>query len=405
MQSKSREPAPVPADDFVPLCVPNIGGREWEYVKDCLDTGWVSSVGSYVERLERTFAGWVGADHAVATGSGTAALHVAMLLAGVQPGDEVVVPSLTFIAPANVVRYVGAWPTFVDVDPNHWQLDVTELAAFLREDCRRVLGELRNRHTDRRVVAVQAVDILGHPCDLDAIHGLAREYGLGIVEDATESLGAEYRGRRLGRGTRLTCFSFNGNKVITTGGGGMLVTDDEALARRARYLTTQAKDDPMEFVHREVGYNYRLSNVQAAMGCAQLERLEEFVERKRQVASRYSQELSDIPGITPMREAPWARASYWLFSVLVDAAQCRLDSRSLMRRLEEARIETRPLWQPLHRSPAHRGSFARACPVAEQLNRQALSLPSSTSLTPEQQARVISTVRQLIPAPVPNPAR
>ena len=399
-----REPGAVPPEDYVPLSVPNIAGREWQYVKECLDTGWVSSVGSYVSRFERDFAAWIGVDHAVATSSGTAALHIALLLAGVEPDDEVVVPALTFIAPANAVRYVGAWPSFVDADPEFWQLNPLEVARFLSEDCRRVHGVLRNRHSGRRVAAILPVDILGHPCDLDAIRALAREHGVAVVEDATESLGARYRGKLLGRANRLTCFSFNGNKLITTGGGGMLVTDDAGLAQRARYLTTQAKDDPVEFVHRSVGYNYRLTNVQAAIGCAQLELVEQFLERKRQIAARYSQELEEVPGVTPMHEATWARASYWLYTILVDAERGR-DSRSLMRSLEDARVQGRPLWQPLHRSPAHRASFARPCPVAEQLNRQALSLPSSTSLTSEQQARVIAEVRRFIAAPVPNRAQ
>ena len=393
MQSKVSEPGDAPPAGFISLCVPNIGGNERAYVEECLDTGWLSAAGPFVERFERQFAATLGVTHAVATASGTAALHTALLVAGVRPGDEVVLPSLSFIAPANTVRYVGAWPTFVDVDPHYWQLDPSELRAFLRDDCTVRQRELHNRHTGRRVVAVMPVDILGHPCDLQGIKEIAEEYGLAIVEDATESLGALYRHRPLGQWSRLTCFSFNGNKLMTTGGGGMVVTDDPELAQRALYLTTQAKDDPLEFVHREIGYNYRLTSVQAAVGCAQLEQLPAFVAAKRHIAAQYAQALGGLPGIRPMREAPWATASYWMYTILVDPEHSGTDSRSLLKALAARDIQTRPLWQPLHLSPAHRESFARPCPTAGWLNQVALSLPCSTGLTEEQQRRVIAAVR------------
>jgi len=381
------------ATGFIPLCIPNIGVTERAYVQECLEAGWVSSAGPFVERFEREFAETLGVSHAVAMASGTAALHTALLLAGVQPGDEVILPSLSFIAPANAVRYVRAWPTFLDVDPHYWQLDPAELRAFLRDDCTRSGGVLRNRRTGRRVVAVLPVDILGHPCDLPAINKIVEEYGLALVEDATESLGALCGGRPLGQRSRLTCFSFNGNKLMTTGSGGMVVTDDPQLARRARYLSTQAKDDALEFVHQEIGYNYRLTSVQAALGCAQLERLEAFVAAKRRIAARYAEGLRELPGIHLMKEAPWATACYWMYTILVDPERCPTDSRSLLQELAARNIETRPLWQPLHRSPAHHQSFARACPVADRLNRLALSLPCSTGLTEEDQRRVIAAVR------------
>ena len=394
---ESPPPGHVP-HVYVPLSVPNIGATERAYVDECLRTGWVSTAGPFVERFEREFAGALGVGHAVTTASGTAALHTALLLAGVQPEDEVVVPSLTFIAPANAVRYVGAWPTFVDVDQDYWQLDPHELRAFLRDDCTASGGQLRNRHTGRRVVAVLPVDILGHPCDLPALKEIAEQYGLAMIEDATESLGALCGGRPLGQWSRLTCFSFNGNKVMTTGGGGMLVTDDPDLAQRARYLTTQAKDDPVEFVHHEIGYNYRLTSVQAALGCAQLERLSGFVADKRRIAALYDEAFRDVPGIQPMKEAPWATASYWMYTILVDPDSCRTDSRSLLQALAACNIQTRPLWQPLHLSAAHRGSFARPCPTASRLNRLALSLPCSTGLTEQEQRRVIAAVRHEIMA-------
>lgn len=394
MRSDTREPGAPPTAGMIPLAVPNIGGREWAYVKDCLDTGWVSSVGDYVTRFETELASHVGAKHGVAVSSGTAALHLALQLAGIRPDEEVVVPSLTFIAPANAVRYVGAWPAFVDVDAAFWQLDPVQLEAFLREDCTRDAGGLRNRRTGRRVSAVLPVDTLGHPCDLEPIMRLAREFGLAVVEDACESLGAHYRGRPLGQWSPITCFSFNGNKTITTGGGGMIVTDDPDLARKGRYFATQAKDDPVEYVHGAVGYNYRLTNVQAAIGCAQLENLDTFVDRKRAIAERYIESLEAVPGITPMNEAPWVRSAFWMFTVLIEEARYGMDSRRLLQALDGYGVQTRPLWQPLHRSPAHTKSFARPCPVAERLSRDALSLPSSTDLTEQQQEAVIEAVRR-----------
>lgn len=397
--NKTREPGAPVAAGMIPLSVPNIGGREWEYVKECLDTGWVSSVGPFVERFEREFAEAVGAPHAVAVASGTAALHVALQLAGVGPDEEVILPALTFIAPANAVRYLRAWPVFLDVDPDIWQLDAGAVRRFLSADCRRNAdGSVWNRHTGRRVRGILPVDILGHPADLDALHGLAEEHGLVLVEDATESLGARYRGQPVGSRSMLTGFSFNGNKLLTTGGGGMLVTRDLELARKARYLTTQAKDDAVEFVHGAVGYNYRLTNVQAAIGCAQLERLAEFVATKRRIAETYATAWREIPGITAQGEAPWARSALWLYTVRVDRARYGRGSRELMAALDSDGIQTRPLWQPLHRSPAHQGSWSGDCPVTDRLHAEALSLPCSTGLAAAELSRVIESVRRHLAA-------
>ena len=390
--STSGEPGAPPADGFIPLCVPEIRGNEWKYVKECLDTNWVSSVGSFVDRFERDLAARVGAQHAVAVVNGTAALHVALLVAGVRPDDEVLVSTLTFIAPANAIRYVGAWPVFVDAEPDYWQMDPQKAVDFLERGCRWANGELRNRVTQRRVTAIIPVHILGHPVDMDPILAVARKYGLSVIEDATESLGAQYKGRCAGRIGDIGCFSFNGNKLITTGGGGMLVTDNAAWAQRAKYLTTQAKDNPVEFVHGAIGFNYRLTNVQAAMGCAQLELIDEYIAAKRRIAATYAEALHAVPGLTPLCEAPWAFSIYWMSGVLVDERQYGMESRDLLRRLEAAKIQARPLWQPGHLSPVHRGAPATDCTVAEQLQQQALSLPSSVGLTESQQLRVLRAV-------------
>lgn len=384
--------ATVPAGSFIPLSIPEIRGREWDYIKDCLDTGWVSSVGSYVDRFEKDIAARTGRRYAVATVNGTAALHMALVVAGVQPDDEVITSSVSFIAPANAIRHVGAWPVFMDADPLYWQMDPEKLASFLSEECLYRDGVLYNKQTGRRIRAVLPVHVLGHPLD-NAIMETALAYGLTVVEDACEALGAQYSdGRPAGSNGDIACFSFNGNKLITTGGGGILATDNEAWASRARSLTTQAKSDPLEYIHEEVGYNYRLTNVLAALGVAQLEQLDEYIAAKRHTAAIYAQRLSTIPGISPMVEAPWAFSTFWMFTVLLDAVEYGEDSRELMQRLRRTSIETRPLWQPLHLSPAHAGSQSYHCDVSERLYRDGLSLPCSVGLTEEQQTRVIAAL-------------
>lgn len=388
----SFEPGAAVATGMIPLCVPELRGNEWRYVKECLDTGWVSSVGPFVEQLEKSVAAHVGAAHGVAMSTGTAALHIALLAAGVKPDDEVLVSDLTFIAPANAIRYANAWPVLIDAEPVYWQMDVARAIDFLETQCKGTNGELINKATGRRVSAIVPVHILGHPVDLDPLIEVAKKYKLAIVEDATESLGSEYRGRKVGNLGQIGCFSFNGNKIITTGGGGMLVTNDASLAAKAKYLSTQAKDDPVEYVHKETGFNYRLSNVQAALGCAQMELLDEFVAIKRGIAAEYAKAFADVPGVTMMSEASWARSIFWLNTVLIDEEEYGEDSRALMKRLARRGIQARPLWEPLHRSQALQGMQSVGGEVADDINRRALSLPSSVGMTPEQVREVIGAV-------------
>jgi perosamine synthetase len=381
--------------DNIPLCVPEIRGNEWKYIKECLDTGWVSSVGSFVDRFERELAAYVGAKHAVATVNGTAALHIALIVAGVKPNDEVLVSTLTFIAPANAIRYVGAWPVFIDCEPDHWQMDPQEVVDFLNKECDWINGKLHNKTTGRRIKAILPVHILGHPVDMEPILDVARKYNLVVIEDATESLGAQYQGRMVGHLGDIACFSFNGNKIITTGGGGMIVTDNEELAAKGKYLTTQAKDDPVEYIHNEIGYNYRLTNIQAAMGCAQLDQLGQYIEMKNRIAFKYSEAFENILGVVPASEAPWANGTYWLYTVLIDEKKYGLDSRKLLRMLAERGIETRPLWQPLHLSKIYRNLRSSSCPVAQLINSMALSLPSSVGLSRDDQEYVIAAIEEV----------
>jgi perosamine synthetase len=385
-------PGAPAAAGTIPLAVPHLGGREWEYVREALDTNWVSSVGPFVDRFEQQTASYLDAGHAVAVVSGTAALHLALLLAGVGPDDAVVVPTLTFIAPANAIRYTGAEPVFIDAEPDYWQLDVEKVAEFLERECTHDERGVVDRATGRRVRAILPVHVLGHPVDLDPLLELARRYGLVVVEDAAESIGGRYRSQALGTFGTLGCLSFNGNKVVTAGGGGMVVTADAALAERARYLTTQAKDDPVEYVHGAVGFNYRLSNVLAAIGCAQLELVEEHVAAKRRIAARYAEAFAGVEGLTWMREAPWAFGTFWLATMLVDERRAGVGSRELLRRLAARGVQSRPLWQPLHLSKPYAGARAYRCETAERIAEQALSLPSSVGLTEDDQALVIDAV-------------
>lgn len=374
------------------MSVPVVCGREADYVKECLDTGWVSSVGSYVSRFEEEVASYVGAAHAVAVVNGTAALHMALLVAGIGEGDEVLVPTLTFIATANAVRYTGASPVLIDAEPVHWQMDPELLKDFLEKGCSWKDGRLTNRKSSRRVRAIMPVHLLGHPVDMDSIMNLARKYDLLVIEDATESMGSSYKGARTGTLGDMACFSFNGNKIITCGGGGMLVTENREWAARARHLTTQAKADPVEYIHDEVGYNYRLTNIQAAMGCAQLDQLNEFIKRKRAFAARYNEGLREVPGLELPKVAPWAEPNGWLYGVQVREELFGMDSRGLMTRLREHRIEARPVWQPLHLSPVYRDVTCWGGEVAASIYHAALTLPSSVGMTAEEQARVVASI-------------
>jgi len=389
----SYEPG-ASVEGTIPLCVPEIRGNEWQYVKECLDTNWVSSAGPFVRRFEEELKRYAGTSHAIATSTGTAALHIALLAAGVEPENEVLVSNLSFIAPANAIRYAGAFPVFIDAEPIYWQMDPNLVLEFLDKECNWSNGQLINRKSGRRVTALLPVHILGHPVDIDPLLDVARKYNLAVIEDATESLGARYKARTVGHLGDIACFSFNGNKVITTGGGGMIVTDNDEWAAKARYLSTQAKDDEVEYIHGAIGYNYRLTNIQAALGCAQMEQLPSYLEKKRAIAARYREGLAAVPGIRLMPEATYAHAVYWLSTILVNESEYGEDSRALLLRLAQAQIQSRPLWQPLHRSPAYPDTQTYGSSVSDQLNKAALSLPSSVGINHNELELVINTISE-----------
>lgn len=349
----------------IPLDWPNLGQLEHEYVLRALDSGYVSSAGPLVREFEQRFAAYLGIGHAVAVVNGTAGLHLALKLLGIGPGDEVIVPALTFIATVNPVVYVRARPVVVDVDPRTWNIDPAAIERAI------------TKHTR----AIIPVHLYGNPADMDAILGLARKYGLYVIEDATEALGSTYKGKKAGTFGHIGVFSFNGNKIITTGGGGMLVTEDPELARRAKILVNQGREPgETEYEHKEIGFNYRLTNLQAALGLAQLERLPEFLAAKRRNAAIYRQQLQGIPGLSWQQELPGAESNWWLFSILINEEKYGESKKALMARLNFHGIQVRPLFKPIPLQPCYSHYSFPPCPVAVNLYAEGISLPSASFL-------------------------
>ena len=370
---------------MIPLSVPSLKGNEWKYVKECIDTEWISSAGAYVERFESEFAAFVHSPHAVACVNGTAALHVALRVVGVRPGDEVIVPTLTFIATVNAVRYMGAEPVFMDCD-DFYNIDVEKTVEFLNDETESRNGGVFNKRTGRRIAAIVPVHVFGNAVKLHQLVDICRERNIRIVEDATESLGsfylnAELENRHTGTVGDIGCFSFNGNKIITTGGGGMIVTGEAQFAERAKYLTTQAKDDEVRYLHNDVGYNYRLTNVQAAIGVAQLERLPDFLRTKRENYARYKDAIEGIEGLTLADSPPYAQNNHWMYPLQIDPTRYGRDREELMEHLKEEGIQTRPVWYLNHLQVPYRECQAYRIEKALDLLDVTLSLPCSVSLT------------------------
>lgn len=370
---------------MIPLSVPVISGNEWQYVKECLDTGWVSSAGKYVDRFEQEVARYTGAKFAVACVNGTAALHVALRLAGVGPGDEVIVPTVTFIATVNVVRYAQAIPVFMDCD-DFYNLDAGKTREFILQETVYKDGHTYNRASNRRISAVMPVHVFGNAAWLDELLPLCRERNIKVIEDAAESIGTVYtagtmKGRHTGTVADLGCLSFNGNKIITTGGGGMVLTDDPSLAAKARYWTTQAKDDEARFVHHEVGYNYRLTNVQAAIGVAQMEQLPGFLEVKKKNFDAYKRCLGPVAGLSLAETPGYARNNHWMYAMQIDAGLFGRDRERVMADLAKQGIQTRPLWHLNHRQRPYQNCQHFRITRAEELWKTTLCLPCSTNLS------------------------
>ena len=363
----------------IPVSAPVLDGNELEYVKQCLESGWISSRGTFVEAFEEKFAELCGVDHAVAVNTGSAALHVALLTLGVSCGDEVIVPSLTYVATARAVSYCGAEPVFVDSEPTTWNLDPQAVEAAITP----------------RTTGIVAVHLYGLPADMDALRAVARRHGLFLVEDAAQAHGARYRGESAGSLGDAAAFSFFGGKVITTGEGGMFVTDDARRAEMARRLRNHGEDPEHRYHATQLGFNYRMTNVAAAIGLAQLERFRWHVGRRRANAARYRSHLEGRPGIEMARAAPWVESVDWLTSAVL--AYGTEDERDLvMARLDQAGIETRPLFPPVHRQEIYASRTRPPLPVAERLAARGLSLPSGAGVSEEQIDRICETLRSAI---------
>lgn len=363
-----------------PLHEPLFRGNENKYVKECIDTGWVSSVGKYVDLFEEKLAEYTGVKRAVAVVNGTSALHICLILGGVKANDEVLVPALTFIATANAVSYCGAVPHFVDSAYNTLGIDPRTLDEYLAEIAELKADVCRNKVTGRRIAAVVPMHTFGHPVDMDAIQAVCDKYKLALIEDAAESIGSFYKGRHTGSFGRIAAMSFNGNKTITTGGGGAVLTNDEELGRLAKHLTTQAKiPHRWEFAHDMIGYNYRMPNINAALGCAQLEQLPEFVARKRALAEKYAGALAEIQGISFFREPEFARSNYWLNGILLDEKHAD-ERNALLEALNDAGIMSRPVWNLMYTMPMFKDCPRMDCKAAENIGRRLINIPGSVVL-------------------------
>lgn len=361
--------------DFVPLHEPTFDEKELEYVTDCVKTGWVSSVGAYVTRFEEDLAKIVGVKRAVAVVNGTAALQIALKVAGVKENDEVLMPALTFIATANAISYLGAVPHFVDVSEKTLGLDPYKLDTYLEQIATKQNGVLINRETGRIIRAVVPMHTFGHPVELDELMAVCDKYNLILVEDAAESLGSYYKGKHTGSFGKVNAMSFNGNKIATTGGGGAILTDDETLADYAKHLTTTAKvPHRWEYVHDEIAYNYRMPNLNAALGCAQLEKIDQFVEQKQNLVSFYDALVKEIPGVSLFKEPSYAESNYWLQTLLLDIA---IDRDEVLAYLNDNGVMSRPIWQPMHYLDMYKSCPRSDLSVIENLNKRIVNVPST----------------------------
>ena len=366
---------------MIPVCEPFLAGKELEYVTECLKTNWISSQGKYIGEFEERFARYCGCQHGISTISGTTALHLALAALGIGACDEVIIPAFTMVSTALAVVYTGAKPVLVDSEPETWNMDVTRIEEKITP----------------RTKAIMSVHIYGHPCDMDPVIELARKYNLWVVEDAAEAHGAEYKGRKVGGIGHVNCFSFYANKIITTGEGGMVVTNNEKIAEKARSLKDLAHSKERRFLHTEVAFNYRMTNIQAAIGLAQLESIDSFIEMRRRNAYLYNSRLKDVPGITLPPEKEWAKNVYWMYSILIED-EFGMSRDELMVRLREGGIDTRTFFIPMHHQPAflNMGLFeGERYPVAERLGERGLYLPSSSGLKEEEIEYICDAIKEI----------
>ncbi|MFH1788072.1 MAG: DegT/DnrJ/EryC1/StrS family aminotransferase [Candidatus Altiarchaeota archaeon] len=361
---------------MIPVYEPLLGAEERKNLLEAFDSGWTSSKGAFIGEFEESFAKYVGVKHAVATSNGTTALHLALEALGVGAGDEVIVPTLTFVSTANAVAYTGAKPVFVDSQPDYWCIDPDKIREKITE----------------KTKAIIPVHLYGHPCDMDPILEIAEEHNLFVIEDAAEAHGAEYKGRKVGCFGDVNCFSFFGNKIITTGEGGMCVTNDEKICDKMQILRDHGTNPNKHYWCDVRGFNYRMTNLQAALGCAQVDRIDDLIEKKRSIALEYNKRLGDVAGVSLPPEESWARNVYWMYSVLI-ADDIGLSRDDVMKKLSGNGVESRPFFPPIHKFPMY--DKKESFPVAEELSKKGINLPSSPKLTKEDVKRVAEAVFSL----------
>jgi len=374
---------------MIPVCEPLLSSKELEYVADCLKTNWISSLGKYINEFEQRFAEYCGVKYGVSTTSGTTALHLALASLDIGKGDEIIVPAFTMVAPIFAILYTGARPVLVDCELETWNIDVAEIEKKITRNTRAILP----------------VHIYGHPCDMDPILEIARKYNLYMIEDAAEAHGAEYKGKKVGGIGDVGCFSFYANKIITTGEGGMIVTNREEIAERARRLKDQAYSKERRFLHTDLGFNYRMTNIQAAIGLAQLERIDELVERRRKNARFYSHLLKEVEGVTLPPEKEWARNVYWMYGILIED-EFGMSRDELAAKLKQNGVDTRTFFIPMHQQPAFKklGLFeGESFPVSEELSRKGMYLPSGSGLREEEIEHVYNTLKKIRHSNQDNP--
>jgi aminotransferase in exopolysaccharide biosynthesis len=378
---------------MIPLSVPHISGNEWKYVKDCLDTGWISSAGAYVNQFEKMIANYVGAKFGVACMNGTVGLHIAQILAGVTSEDHVITPNITFIATLNAIKYTGATPILIDVNASDWQMDLNLLEKFLSENTFTVESEegIFTYHlaTKKRIKAIMPVHVLGNMGNINQLVSIAEKYYLDIIEDSTESLGSFYKGKHSGTFGKFGVFSFNGNKIISTGGGGVIVTDDEQLAKKAKHLTTQAKVSQMEYIHDEIGYNYRLVNILAAIGVAQMEEFPKLLKSKKEMYTFYLSELSRVGDIVFQEVSEDVSANCWLFTFKTK------QMRRLLEFLNANGVQSRPFWMPMNQLEMFKDDiYVSENDNSARIYETCISIPSSAGITQDQMKEVVTKIKE-----------
>lgn len=365
-----------------------MGGNELKYITECIETGWVSSVGGYVDKFEKMSAEFAGTKYAVATSSGTTALHICLVLLGINENDLVITPNITFVATLNSIKYTGASPILIDSNENDWQIDLDLLEEFLINETIQKQNACYHKLTGKRIPVIMPVHVLGNMCDMGRLLLLAKQYNLTVIEDSTEALGSYYKGQHAGSFGLLGTFSYNGNKIITTGGGGMIVTNDEALAKKAKHLTTQAKSDPFEYMHDEIGYNYRLVNVAAAMGVAQMEQLPAFIIRKKEIIQFYKNQLQSIGDIEFQEVSNEVNPNWWMPTIKTSR------QRDLLKILNDNGMQSRPLWVPMNQLPMFENDiYYTKTDRSDFLYKHCLSIPCSTNITDEELQQVSNKIK------------